>query len=50
MAFNGWTIRKGIAPRDAKGQFDKSQRVCFMRLQIVCITQESRRRISLQTP
>ena len=21
MAFNGWTIRKGIAPRDAKGKF-----------------------------
>ena len=29
MAFNGWTIRKGIAPRDAKGRFMKRKSLLF---------------------
>ena len=29
MAFNGWTIRKGIAPRDAKGKFMKRKSLLY---------------------
>ena len=29
MAFNGWTIRKGIAPRDAKGRFIKRKSLLY---------------------
>jgi len=29
MAFNGWTIRKGIAPRNEKGQFTKRRGLLF---------------------
>jgi len=29
MAFNGWSIRKGIAPRDAKGRFIKRKSLLF---------------------
>lgn len=29
MAFNGWSIRKGIAPRDAKGRFIKRKSLLY---------------------
>ena len=29
MAFNGWTIRKGIAPRDAKGKFTSRKSLLY---------------------
>ena len=29
MAFNGWTIRKGIAPRSKGGQFTKRRGLLF---------------------
>lgn len=29
MAFNGWTIRRGIAPRDKKGKFKKRRSLLF---------------------
>lgn len=29
IAFNGWTIRKGIAPRDSKGRFIKRRSLLF---------------------
>ena len=28
-AFNGWTIRRGIAPRDSKGRFQKRKSLLF---------------------